>query len=154
MPTGIGVAIGLTGTAATVAGVAVIAGTTIAIGSTVMANNATKAAVRQQQVASRLQATRQRRSAIRQNILGRARARASAEAAGTAQTSGLAGGLGASQSQLYSGLGFGSQLTNINANISYLQGKASTYEMYAGLGQQVASFGASAQGGQIINKYV
>ena len=152
--TAIGTAIlgaGVSATTASIVGGVVIAGAAAGVYSTVQAGKATRKAAEAQTCASNLQAKRQRRSAIRQNILASARSRASAQSAGTAQSSGLAGGVGAGRSQLGAELGFGTQMSGLGAEVAYFQGQAQKANMIAGLGFQAASLAMSPQGTNIIN---
>lgn len=135
----IGAALGAGGgiaasTAAIATGGIVVAGATAGIVGTVKAGKATRKAVAAQQRSQELQAKRQRRAAIRSNILASARARASAQAAGTAQSSGLSGAIGAGRSQLGAELGFGTQMSGLSANISKFNMQAQTYGDIAKLG--------------------
>lgn len=151
---GIGTAV-LGQTAATAAGVVatgiiggvVAAGTVAAVGGTIQANKAQKAAAQAQQRASNLQAKRNRRQAIRANILASARARASAQNAGTATSSGLSGAVGAGRSQLGAEFGFGTQMSGLSAEIANFQGQAQRASNIASLGMKAVGFGLS-QGGQ------
>ena len=139
--TAIGTAV-LGAAAATTAGVAataivggvVAAGAVAGIAGTVKAGKATRNAVAAQQRSQELQSKRQRRAAIRSNILASARARASAQAAGTAQSSGLSGAIGAGRSQLGAELGIGTQMSGLSANISKFNMQAQTYGDIAKLG--------------------
>ena len=89
-----------------------------------------------------MQAKRQRRAAIRSNILASARARASAQAAGTAQSSGLAGAVGAGRSALGSELGFGTQMSGLSSEIAAFQGQAQKYSDISKLSFGVAKLAA------------
>tara|TARA_R110001606_G_scaffold101727_2_gene223258 strand:+ start:9109 stop:9642 length:534 start_codon:yes stop_codon:yes gene_type:complete len=125
-----------------------IAGTAIAAGEGL--NQQRKAAyqgrlqVEEQRKAQKLQVKRQRRAAIRANILATARSRASAEASGTSQSSGLSGAVGAGRSQLGSEFGFGSQLSGLNDNAAEFGLRASEASMKSGVAFQVAGMGMSA----------
>lgn len=146
----VGVSTAATTAAAYVAGTVAIAGTTAAVGGTIRANKAQKAAAQAQQRASNLQARRQRRQAIRQNILASARARATAQSAGTATSSGLSGAVGAGRSQLGAEFGFGTQMSGLSAEIANFQGQAQRASNIASLGMKAVGFGLSQGGGQII----
>ena len=130
-----------------IVGGVVAAGAVAAVGGTIKANKAQKAAAQAQQRASNLQARRQRRQAIRQNILASARARASAQAAGTATSSGLSGAVGAGRSQLGAEFGFGTQMSGLSSEIATFQGQAQRASNIAQLGMKAVGFGLS-QGGQ------
>ena len=137
-----------------------IIGAAVAVSGTVKANKAAKAAnvasvnrANAQQKAQNLQARRQRRAAIRSNILNTARSRASAQAAGTSQGSGIAGGVGSAASNLGSALGFGAQMSGLGQRAtmfgnqaSTLQAKSQRYSNIAQLGTQMASFGLNNSG--------
>lgn len=146
--TALGVAGGVAGTltAASVVGGLAVAGTVGAIAGVANARKAGKAAqaaAERQERAQQLQARRQRRAAIRQNILASARARASAQSAGTATSSGLQGGVGAGRSQLGAELGFGTQMSGLSSEISAFQGQAQKYKDISDLGFKVAGAAAS-----------
>ena len=146
---GIGTAVtggAATGAAAGIIGGVVVAGATAAVGGTIQANRAQKAAAQAQQRASNLQARRQRRQAIRQNILASARARATAQSAGTVTSSGLSGAVGAGRSQLGAEFGFGTQMSGLSAEIANFQGQAQRASNIASLGMQAVGFGLSQNG--------
>ena len=124
---------GAVGGGAVVGGV-IAAGAVAGVVGTVNAGKATRKAAAAQQRSQELQAKRQRRAAIRSNILASARARASAQSAGTAQSSGLSGAIGAGRSQLGAELGFGTQMSGLSANISKFNMQAQTYGDIAKLG--------------------
>ena len=145
--TALGVAGGVAGTltAASVVGGLAVAGTVGAIAGVANARKAGKAAqaaAERQERAQQLQARRQRRAAIRSNILAQARARASAQAAGTAQSSGLSGAVGAGRSALGSELGFGTQMSGLSSEIAAFQGQAQKYGDLSKLGFKVAGMSA------------
>lgn len=124
-------------------------------GATVKSMEAAQAAAGYQRQAMQAQATmqqqqalRQRRSAIRSSILARSQMRAQAQALGTFDTSGFAGGLGSISSQLGANLGFGSMMSGLGEQYSQLsmaavqqQGQAALYGSIAdigfGLGQRL-----------------
>lgn len=133
-------------TTAYIAGTVALAGTAAAVGGTIKANKAQKAAAQAQQRASNLQARRQRRQAIRQNILASARARATAQSAGTAASSGLSGAVGAGRSQLGAEFGFGTQMSGLSSEIANFQGQAQRASNIAQLGMQAVGFGMSTSG--------
>lgn len=126
------------------AGAAIGAGT----GATVKSMEAAQAAAGYQRQAMQAQATmqqqqalRQRRSAIRSSILARSQMRAQAQALGTFDTSGFAGGLGSISSQLGANLGFGSMMSGLGEQYSQLsmaavqqQGQAALYGSIADIG--------------------
>ena len=125
------------------------------VGATVKSMEAAQAAAGYQRQAMQAQATmqqqqalRQRRSAIRSSILARSQMRAQAQALGTFDTSGFAGGLGSISSQLGANLGFGSMMSGLGEQYSQLsmaavqkQGQAALYGSIAdigfGLGQRL-----------------
>tara|TARA_R110000822_G_scaffold95077_4_gene217657 strand:- start:507 stop:998 length:492 start_codon:yes stop_codon:yes gene_type:complete len=125
--------------------IAIIA-SAIAVDQTIKSGKAQKRAAQAQVKSQQTQARRQRRAAIRQNILATARSRADAESAGTAQSSGLTGAVGSGRSQLGSELGFGSQISGLNSQISMFQTEAQTASALAGVGFQVAGLSAGFAG--------
>ena len=142
----IGTAVGASTASAALVGGAIVAGTVGVVGGVVASNKAgraAQAAAQRQERAQQLQARRQRRAAIRQNILASARARASAQSAGTATSSGLQGGVGAGRSQLGAELGFGTQMSGLSSEISAFQGQAQKYKDISDLGFKVAGTAAS-----------
>lgn len=146
----LGVAAG-TGLAAGVVGGVVAAGAVAGVVGTVKAGNAAKKSVRLQQRAQDLQQKRQRRSAIRANMIASSRARASAQAAGVSQSSGLQGAVGAGRSQLSSEFGFGTQMSGLSAQVTDLGIKQQKYKQIAGLGFGAMNFGLSQQGQQLFS---
>ena len=127
------------------AGLAIVGGV-VGVAGTVQAGNAAKKSARLQQRAQDLQQKRQRRAAIRSNMIASARARASAEASGVAQSSGLQGAVGAGRSQLGSELGFGTQMSGLSGQITELGLKQQRASQIAGLGFGAMNFGFSDQG--------
>ena len=131
----------LTATGVAIAGTAIYAAG-IGIATSIKAGKASQAAAQRQEKAQQLQARRKRRAAIRQNILASARARASAQSAGTATSSGLQGGVGAGRSQLGAELGFGTQMSGLSSEISAFQGQAQKYSDISKLSFGVAKLAA------------
>ena len=118
-----------------------LAGLTVGVGSAVASTRAQKMQAAAQQRAQQVQVRRQRRAAIRSNRLATARAQATAAGTGTADSSGLSGGLGGAASNLFSGLGTGTQLSAISGQISKYGLQASQYQALGGLGMQAFQFG-------------
>jgi hypothetical protein len=143
--TAIGSLAGLAGGAAFAGGVAAV-GAVAGVVGTVKAGKAAEKSARLQQRAQDLQQKRQRRAAIRSNMIASARARASAEASGVVQSSGLQGAVGAGRSQLGSELGFGTQMSGLSGQITELGIKQQRASQIASLGFGVMNFGMSAQG--------
>ena len=79
-------------------------------------------------------------------MIASARARASAQASGVAQSSGLEGAVGAGRSQLGSELGFGTQMSGISGQVTELGIKQQRASQIASLGFGVMNFGMSGQG--------
>jgi hypothetical protein len=149
--TTIGTAVGAT-TAATAVGAAVVAGGALAVGGTVASVNSAKrsagaarAAANEQIRANKLTASRQRRQSIRAFLSQRASLAAANRASGI-QTSAAAGGLGSMSSQFGANLGFSSQLTGINNNITRLSGIQSTQAAMSGMYGNIANFGMQLMG--------
>ncbi len=113
----------------------------------VKAGKAAKASARLQQRSQDLQQKRQRRAAIRSNMIASSKARASAQASGVAQSSGLQGAVGSGRSQLGSELGFGTQMSGLSSQITELGIKQAKYGMISQLGFSAMNLGMS-QGGQ------
>ena len=110
---------------------------------------ATQVQIRQQQA----QATRARRSAVRQGIMARARAANVAATTGMRDTSAVLGGLGSLSSQVGANLGYGSmmsglsqQLTGLSGTIAQAQGQAQLFGQIANLAMPRADFGATLKG--------
>ena len=126
------------------AGLSIVGGV-VGVAGTVQAGRAAKKSSRLQQRAQDLQQKRQRRAAIRSNMIASARARSSAEASGVAQSSGLQGALGAGRSQLGAELGFGTQMSGLSGQITELGIKQQRASQIAGLGFSAMKFGLSGQ---------
>jgi hypothetical protein len=133
-------------TAATVVGGVVTAGAVAGVAGTVEAGRAASKSARLQQRAQELQQKRQRRAAIRSNMIASSRAKASAQASGVAQSSGLQGAVGSGRSQLGSELGFGTQMSGLSGQITELGIKEQKASQIASLGFSAMKFGMSAQG--------
>jgi hypothetical protein len=139
----------LTGLAAGAVGGVVAAGAVAGVVGSVKAGNAAKKSARLQQRAQDLQQKRQRRAAIRSNMIASSRARASAQASGVVQSSGLQGAVGSGRSQLGSELGFGTQMSGLSGQITELGIKKQRASQIASLGFSAMNFGMSAQGQQM-----
>lgn len=125
-----------------------VAGTAATVASTVQSNKASRAASAAsaaQQRQAQVQATRERRSAIRQNILARAQLSNRATIAGVSDSSGYAGGLGSAASQFGANLGFSGQMSGLTNQIFSLQQSQiraqGLSQLYGGIGQ--VAFGAA-----------
>ena len=140
------------GTAAVIGGV-VVAGATAGIVGGIKAGKAGKAAVAIQQKAAKLTAKRQRRSAIRSNMIATARARATAQAAGTTQSSGLSGAVGSGRSQLSGALGYSTQQSGLSSQVTALGQKQAKYNQISNLGFKAMGFGMSAGGQDTIGGF-
>jgi hypothetical protein len=95
-------------------------------------------AIEEQKKADRARYRREQRQAIRRAQIARASAIASAQGAGADTGSGAAGGIGSVTSQLGSGLGFASQVSAINSNISGFQQQAIKYDAQSKLFGSIA----------------
>lgn len=144
IPAAVTAVIGTTG--ATVLGGVVAAGAVAGVAGTVQAGRAASKSARLQQRAQELQQKRQRRAAIRSNMIASSRATASAQATGVSQSSGLQGAVGSGRSQLGSELGFGTQMSGLSGQITELGIKQQRAEQIAGLGFSARNFGMSDQG--------
>lgn len=121
-------------------------GAVATIGGTVMSYNAQKKASdasRKQQALSTQRSTRQ---SIREAQLQRAMAIAAASSMGALGGSALAGGISSLSSQLGSGLGFSSQMSNLSADIEKYQQKASTWSSIASIGGTMFQAGGGFEG--------
>jgi hypothetical protein len=138
-----GAAVGVT---AGVIGGVVVAGAVAGVAGSVKAGKAGKAAVQIQQKAAKLTSKRQRRAAIRSNMIATARARASAQAAGTSQSSGLSGAVGSGRSQLSGALGYSTQQSGLSSQVTALGQKQAKYSQIGDLGFKALGYGLSAGG--------
>ena len=84
---------------------------------------------------------RQRRQAIRANIIRRSRARAQAQAAGVETSSGFAGAMGSLSSQLGTNLGYGSQMSGLGEQYTTFTGEANLASSRAQTFGQIAQLG-------------
>lgn len=116
-----------------------LASTAISAGSQVYAANRQNQAIRKSNRAARLQADRERRQAIRQQIRQQAEMRAGAQVLGLGGSSALAGGVGSVASQTASNIGFGTQLSGINQQIANLQGQAQSGLAVAGIAEGIGT---------------
>jgi len=129
------------------AAVVAIAGTTYAVSEQNKAGRLSRAAAATQQKAQQTKVARERRIAARQNVLNTARAQANAQAAGTLQSSGYSGGIGASQSQAGANTGYGTQMSGLSSRASIFSGQAAQANVNSSLGFKVAGMAVSAGGG-------
>lgn len=118
-----------------------IVGAVVGTAAAVKAGSAAKKSARLQQRSADLQAKRQRRAAIRSNMIASARARSSAEGAGVSQSSGLQGAVGSGKSTLSGALGYSSEQSGIAQGITELGIKQQKYSQISKLGFQAMSFG-------------
>jgi len=135
---------------------AIVASAAVGVGATAYSVSQSKKAASAQRAAAdrqvqmqQQQAARERRSAIRANIVRRAQLRAQAEAANVATSSGFFGGQTGLSSQLGANLGFGSMMSGLSQEYTQLTAQAADYSArsqmgsaIAGLGFQAAQFGA------------
>jgi hypothetical protein len=143
----------LTGSAAAVAGTVAIGGALAGTAATIRSVKESKQAARASQRAAetrlamqRQEASRQRRQAVRANILRRSRARAQAQAAGVETSSGFVGAMGSLSSQLGTNLGYGSQMSGLGEQYTTFTGEANLAASRAQTFQQVAKFGFGLAG--------
>lgn len=116
-----------------------LASTAISAGAQVYSAKKQNQAIRASNRAAKLQADRERRQAIRQQIRQQAEMRAGAQVLGLGQSSALAGGVASVSSQTGSNIGFGTQLSGINQQIANLQGQAQSGLAVAGIAEQIGS---------------
>ena len=142
-----GAATAAAGATAAAAGLGLSAiGTTLGVAGQVATYNTQKKQAATQQKAQDLQTRRQRRAAVRSNILASSRARATAQATGVSQSSGLSGGLGSARSNFGSELGYGTQMSGLSQQASELGQRASVYSDVSKLGFGAMNFGLSSSG--------
>lgn len=125
--------------AAVIGAVASVAGTVVSYKNQ---KKAAKAAQKQQDLAT----TRSNRQSIREAQLQRAQAIAAGASMGALGGSALAGGLGSLGSQLGSGLGFSSQMSNLSADIEKFQSRAATWGAIASMGGTLFQAGGGFDG--------
>jgi len=140
-----------TGVAATGTGVAAGIGLGLAGLGTIKSQQAQKKAAKTQRQQQLLDDRRQRRSAIREMQIRRAQMSATAQSAGSLESSGFSGGVSSLQSQLGGAQGFASQMTGLSGVISSATQSANTWNAVAGLGGtlfgQAGGFSAFGSGG-------
>lgn len=124
---------------AVIGAVATVAGTAISY-------NAQKKAARAQDAQQALANTRSNKQAIRQMQLQRAQAMSAASMLGAAGGSSSSGGLSSLSSQLGSGLGYGSQMSGLSAQISKQLTRASIGSSIAGIGGTAFQLGGGFDG--------
>jgi len=104
------------------------------------AAKAQRAAAGKQIEMQQQQAARERRSAIRANIIRRAQLQAQAQAAGVETSSGVLGGLTSLSSQLGANLGFGSMMSGLSQQYTGLTAQAADYSARSQMGSAIAGF--------------
>src|SRR6056297_254728 len=129
---------------------ATVVGTAASVYGTIQSTKASKKAAAARRRQEQLQETRSRRQAIREMQVRRAQAIATAQGAGSLQTSGASGGIGSLSSQLGTGLGFQSQMGSLSDIVSSETQRAQRFGAMANLGGQVAAFGASRGGADFL----
>ena len=130
-----------------------VAGTAYNIAQTEKAGKAQRAAAATQQRMQAVQATRERRGAIRQALIARSTMQAEAAGAGLISTSAYGGGRGAVGAQLGANLGFGSRMSGLGQEYTGFTAQAARYQGQAQLGSAVAGAAMTAlpYSGQIGN---
>lgn len=104
------------------------------------AAKAQRAAANTQIEMQRQQASRERRSAIRANIIRRSQLQAQAIAAGVETSSGVQGGQTSMSSQLGANLGFGSMMSGLSQQYTQLTAQAADYSARSQMGSAIAGF--------------
>lgn len=107
-------------------------GSVISAVSGLAAMNQQKKAAALQQKQSELQNRRSQRQAFREAQIRRAQSTVSSVAGGSNFSSGLAGGMSSLSSQLGETLGYSSQMSGLNKQISMAQQRGSFFEAFAG----------------------
>lgn len=108
------------------------------------AAKAQRAAANTQIQMQQQQAARERRSAIRANLVRRAQLRAQAVAAGVETSSGALGGQTSLSSQLGANLGFGSMMSGLSQEYTQLTAQAADYSARSQMGSAIGSLGFQA----------
>lgn len=111
--------------------------------SSLAAMSQQRKAAKLQEKQSELQNRRSQRQAFREAQIRRAQSTVSSVAGGTSFSSGLAGGMSSLSSQLGETLGYSSQMSGLNKQISMAQQRGSFFESLAGF-----NFGNFSLGGQ------
>lgn len=104
------------------------------------AAKAQRAAAGKQIEMQQQQAARERRSAIRANLIRRSQMKAQAVAAGVETSSGFLGGQTSLSSQLGANLGFGSTMSGLSQEYTQLTAQAADYSARSQMGSAVAGF--------------
>ena len=130
---------------------AIVASAAVGTAATVYSVNQSKKAASAQRAAAdrqvqmqQQQVARERRSAIRANIVRRAQLRSQAEAAGAATSSGFFGGQTGLSSQLGANLGFGSMMSGLSQQYTQLTAQAADYSARSQMGSAIGSLGFQA----------
>lgn len=121
--------------------VVAIAGTAYSVDQSQKAAKAQRAAAGKQVEMQQQQVARERRSAIRANIIRRSQLRAQAEAANVAGSSGFFGGQTSLTSQLGANLGFGSTMSGLSQEYTQLTAQAADFSARAQMGSAIGSLG-------------
>lgn len=126
--------------------VAAVIGAVATVGGTVMQYNAQKKAAKTAKKQQDLATQRSNRQSIREAQLARAQAIAASASMGALGGSALAGGLGSLGSQLGSGLGFSSQMSNLSSDIEKYQRRAAMWGSVASMGGSLFQAGEGFYG--------
>lgn len=126
--------------------VAAVIGTVLSVVGTVKSAKAQKKASRAREQQQRVATRKSRRQAIRASVIARSKALATAQGAGTINSSGVSGGVQSVGSRLGSELGFSTQMSNLSRDISRLDQRAATGQTLAGIGGTLFQFGANNGG--------
>lgn len=126
--------------------VAAVVGAVATVVGTIKQAKAQKKSSKKQAQQQRVATRRSRRQAIREGVIARSRALATAQGAGTINGSGVSGGVQSIGSRVGEQLGFSTQMSNLSREISTLDQKAITAGTIANLGGQLFSFGVNSGG--------
>ena len=121
--------------------VALVIGAVASVAGTVMSYRGQKKAASAQREQQAVATRRSRRQAIREAQIRRAQSVSSAQASGTLNSSGAAGGIGSLSSQVGSEMGYSTQMSGLSAQISAGAAQASRGQAIAGLGGAAMQFG-------------
>ena len=117
--------------------VAMVIGAVAAVGGTALSYNAQRKAANAQERQQKLNTQRSQRQAIREAQIRRAQAMSAASQLGGLGGSAVQGGVSSLGSQLGSGLGFSTQMSDLSSQISKYSSRAETFGAIGQLGMTV-----------------
>ena len=126
--------------------VAAVIGAVAAVAGTVKQAQARRKAERAQRRQQTVQTRASRRQAIRKFVIARSQALASAQGAGSANSSGAMGGIGSLTSQFGTQAGLASQLSGLSQDISKATSEANRWGDIAQIGGMLYNYGSNYSG--------